>query len=80
MSTPITQDALNRLHANIANLTAQYVSGLLMDIEFAHAVYTEAQLITMQDGADLSNLLDPNTGLRYPTAKPNDKLTGGQDV
>jgi len=63
MSTPITQDALDQLHANLANLTAQYVSGILMDIEFAQAVYAATKFV---EGADLSNLLDPNTGLRYP--------------
>lgn len=66
MSTPITQDALDQLHSNLANLTAQYVSGILMDIEFAHAAYAATKFV---EGADLSNLLDPNTGLRYPTTK-----------
>lgn len=64
MSTPITQDALDQLHANLANLTAQYVNGLLMDIEFAYAVYAATKFV---EGADLSGLLDANTGLRYPT-------------
>lgn len=62
MSTPITQDALDQLHANLANLTAQYVSGILMDIEFAQAVYATTKFV---EGADLIGLIDPNTGLKY---------------
>ena len=70
------QAALNQLHEIINNLVTQYVSGILMDIEFAQAVYAATKFV---EGADLSNLLDPNTGLRYPN-KNSDKLTGGQDV
>ena len=78
MSTETNQATLDQLHTILANLTAQYVSGLLMDIEFAHAAYAATKFV---EGADLSNLLDPNTGLRYPNkAKYNDKLTGGQNV
>ena len=62
MSTETTQATLDQLHANLANLTAQYVSGILMDIEFAQAVYATTKFI---EGADLSGLLDPNTGLKY---------------
>jgi hypothetical protein len=60
------QATLNQLHEIINNLVTQYVSGILMDIEFAHAVYAATKFV---EGADLSNLLDPNTGLRYPTTK-----------
>ena len=62
MSTAITQDALDKLHTNLANLTAQYVSGILMDIEFAQAVYAATKFV---EGADLIDLIDPNTGLKY---------------
>lgn len=64
MSTETTQATLDQLHTILANLTAQYVSGILMDIEFAHAAYAATKFV---EGADLSGLLDPNTGLRYPT-------------
>ena len=60
------QETLNQLHEIINNLVTQYANGLLMDIEFAHAVYAVTKFV---EGADLSNLLDPNTGLRYPTTK-----------
>lgn len=58
------QETLNQLHEIINNLVTQYVNGLLMDIEFAHAVYAATKFV---EGADLSGLLDVNTGLRYPT-------------
>lgn len=60
------QETLNQLHEIINNLVTQYANGLLMDIEFAHAAYAATKFV---EGADLSNLLDPNTGLRYPTTK-----------
>ena len=88
MSTPIAQDALNRLHETLANLVTHYCNGIITDLEFVYAVGgagIDAKLAFFKaqqpiHEADLSNLFDPNTGLRYPTAKPNDKLTGGQDV
>ena len=58
----VNQETMYQLHATIAELTAQYVSGLLMDIEFAHSVYAATKVI---EGADLKGLLDVNTGLRY---------------
>jgi hypothetical protein len=64
MSTPITQDTLNQMNDIIHSLITQYANGLLMDIEFANAVYAVTKFV---EGADLSNLLDPNTGLRYPS-------------
>jgi tagatose-1,6-bisphosphate aldolase len=67
MSTPITQDTLNQMNDIIHSLITQYANGLLMDIEFANAVYAVTKFV---EGADLSNLLDPNTGLRYPTTSP----------
>ena len=70
------QATLNQLHEIINNLVTQYANGLLMDIEFAYAAYAATKFV---EGADLSGLLDPNTGLRYPN-KNSDKLTGGQDV
>lgn len=58
----VTQDTLNQMNDIIHSLITQYANGLLMDIEFAHAVYATTKYV---EGADLSNLLDPNTGLRY---------------
>ena len=62
MSTTINQETMQQLHAILANLTAQYVSGLLMDIEFAHAAYAATKFV---EGADLTGLIDVNTGLKY---------------
>jgi tagatose-1,6-bisphosphate aldolase len=62
MSTPITQDALDQLHDTIVNLVTHYCNGILMDIEFAQAVYAATKFV---EGADLIDLIDPNTGLKY---------------
>jgi len=61
MST-INQATLNQLNEIIHDLITQYANGLLTDIEFAHAAYSATKFV---EGCDLSNLLDPNTGLRY---------------
>ena len=80
-----TQETLQQLHETIAHLIAHHGSGIMTDLEFVYAVGNagiDAKLAFFKSqqpihDADLSGLIDLNTGLRYPN---NDKLTGGQDV
>jgi hypothetical protein len=53
---------MQQLHDIINNLIVQHYNGLLTDIEFAHAAYAATKFV---EGADLSGLIDVNTGLRY---------------
>ena len=60
----MTQDDLGVLHATVRDLVQMWADSLITDLEFA----THMTDIHMAgDGAHPSGLLDPNTGLRYPT-------------
>jgi galactose-1-phosphate uridylyltransferase len=62
MSTTINQETMQQLNDIINNLVTQYCNGLLTNIEFAHAAHAATKFI---EGADLTGLIDVNTGLRY---------------
>jgi hypothetical protein len=60
----MTQDDLSVLHATVRDLVQMWADSLITDLEFvAHM----GDIVMAMDGADPSGLLDPNTGLRYPT-------------
>lgn len=56
-------DRLEKLDAKIHILTEQYECGLITVVEFFQRAN---ELNYEMDGINLSNLIDPNTGLRYP--------------
>jgi hypothetical protein len=53
---------MQQLHDIINNLIVQHYNGLLTNIEFAHATHAATKFI---EGADLTGLIDVNTGLKY---------------
>lgn len=71
------QETLNQLHDTIVNLVTHYCNGIITDLEFVYAINsagTDAKMAFLKAQRqihpdDLSGLLDPNTGLRYPTTK-----------
>ena len=62
MSTTTNQETMQQLNDRINHLVTHYINGLLTDLEFAHAAYAATKFI---EGADLTGLIDVNTGLRY---------------
>lgn len=56
----MTQEKLNALHEGILTLISHYLAGILTVMEFKKAIDS------IQSTNDLSNLIDPATGLRYP--------------
>ena len=59
-----TTENLVTLHALVRETVQLWADRLITDMEFlAHMGY----IYMAMDGADPSGLLDPNTGLRYPT-------------
>ena len=51
------------LHNELLNIVSQYSTGLLTDIELLQCCDKIKELYAT---LDLTNLCDPNTGLRYP--------------
>ena len=60
----MTQADLDLFHETITNLVQMWASGLITDLELAKAA---AKISLMPALADFDGLIDPNTGLRYPT-------------
>ena len=60
----MTQDDLSVLHATVRDLVQMWADSLITDLEFATHM-TDIHMAV--DGANPSGLLDPNTGVRYPT-------------
>jgi hypothetical protein len=58
----MTQNELNELHEGILTLISHYLSGILTAVEFKNAMNS---IKPINDWTDLSNLIDPATGLRY---------------
>ena len=64
----MTQSDLDNFSQTITDAVQMWANGLVTDREFAQYManlWTEAK--TQMEDADLDGLLDPNTGLRYPT-------------
>jgi hypothetical protein len=53
----------DELHAELMSIVRQYTTGLITDIELLQCCQTLQDLYAK---LDLSELCDPNTGLRYP--------------
>lgn len=51
------------LHVELMSIVRQYSTGLITDIELLQCCQTLQELYAQ---LDLSELCDPNTGLRYP--------------
>ena len=51
------------LHVELMSIVKQYTTGLITDIELLQCCQTLQELYAQ---LDLSELCDPNTGLRYP--------------
>jgi hypothetical protein len=59
-----TTENLDTLHTLVRETVQLWADRLITDMEFlAHMGY----IYMAMDGADPAGLLDPNTGLRYPT-------------
>jgi hypothetical protein len=56
----MTQKELDNIHGYIMDVMSHYQSGLLTTIEFKNAIDRIGTI------GNLSELLDPATGLRYP--------------
>jgi hypothetical protein len=69
----LQQEALQQLHETIAHLIAHHGSGIITDLEFVYAVGSagvDAKLAFYKaqqpiHKADLTGLIDVNTGLKY---------------
>lgn len=69
----LQQEALQQLHETIAHLIAHHGSGIITDLEFVYAVGSagvDAKLALYKAqqpiyNADLTGLIDVNTGLKY---------------
>ena len=60
----MTQENLDTLHQLVREIVQLWADNLITDLEFAAHM---GDIVMAVDGADPSGLLDPNTGLRYPT-------------
>ena len=61
---PTTQEQLEEIHKSMREVTSLWVDELITDKEIAH---TFGQFYAKLKALDVADLLDPNTGLRYPT-------------
>lgn len=61
---PTTQDQLNTIHASMREVAQLWVSELITDKEVAH---TFGKFYAQIKDLDVSDTIDPNTGLRYPS-------------
>jgi len=61
---PTTQDQLNTIHASMREVAQLWIDGLITDKEMA---YTFGQFYAQLKALDVADLLDPNTGMRYPS-------------
>jgi hypothetical protein len=72
-STTINQETMQQLNDTINNLIIHHYNGLLTDLEFVYAVTNagvDAKLAFLKaqqpiHNADLTGLIDVNTGLKY---------------
>ena len=72
-STTTTQETMQQLHDTINNLITHHYNGLLTDLEFVYAIAgagVDAKLAFLKEQqpihkADLTGLIDVNTGLKY---------------
>jgi hypothetical protein len=58
----MTQKDLDALHEGILTLISHYLSGILTAVEFKNAM---SSIKPINDWSDLTDLIDPATGLRY---------------
>lgn len=65
------QENLNRLHAHVAEVQEQYAQGLITIREFFNAMLGMYDAVT---ALDLAGLVDPATGLTYPTQAELDAI------
>jgi hypothetical protein len=64
MPTPSTQDQLEITHHAMREVAQLWVDGLITDKEVAH---TFGQFYAKLCALDIADMIDPNTGMRYPT-------------
>jgi hypothetical protein len=64
MPTPSTQDQLEINHHAMREVAQLWIDGLITDKEVAHAF---TQFYSKLSALDIANMIDPNSGLRYPT-------------
>jgi hypothetical protein len=64
MPTPTTQEQLEITHHAMRQVAQLWVDELITDKEIAHAF---TQFYAKLSALDIANMIDPNSGLRYPT-------------
>jgi hypothetical protein len=64
MPTPSTQDQLEITHHALREVAQLWVDGLITDKEVAH---TFGQFYAKLCALDIADMIDPNTGMRYPS-------------
>jgi hypothetical protein len=53
-------------HATVRDAVQLWADRLITDLEFVR-IWAKTECMALPDDADPAGLLDPNTGLRYPT-------------
>ena len=61
---PTTQQQLETIHASMREVTQLWVNELITDKEIA---YTFGQFYAQLKALDVADMIDPNTGMRYPS-------------
>ena len=61
----MTQSDLDRHHENVSHAVQLWADGLITDLELATLMAEDRSALPADEYP--SGLLDPNTGLRYPT-------------
>lgn len=74
----MNQEKLNTLNTEVMDSIQQYVSGLMTISELCD--FMANVKIRMGAVSGLSNLLDPNTGLRYPTMQDTDAAVQRMEI
>ena len=63
---PLTQEYLDLVHRNMRSMALLWIDRMVTDKEIADAFRVFADC-NFADPAAINDLLDPNTGMRYPT-------------
>ena len=63
----MTQENLDTLHLLVREIVQLWADRLITDLEFVGHVGDAMMALPRPDEPAVAGLLDPNTGLRYPT-------------
>jgi len=74
----MTQDQLDAVNKEATDCMEQFLNGLITIVEFAKFMSVLDRKFTADP--DLYGLLDPNTGLRFPTKEETDAFMASVDL